>query len=139
MTPERLKQSLSVLVIGKTEEIFEPPLDQRVAFHVEEQIPGVRARETLKPPTRIRPQELPVVLPVLALKTLERRLSTQSLQSGRLNAGNPRAGRQCGQLGHRGDALGSQFLNLTTCDARNEAQVIGRFPLTFTPLAPATQ
>src|SRR2546421_5488126 len=139
MAPELPERRLITLQKRESEEIFKAALEQRIAFHVEEEIAGARPRQSRESLAVNGRHQLVAVLAVAALAVLQSRLGAQPLQRIRLQAGDRGCRRKRRELRHRCHARRVELLDLSAGDAGHETQVVGCRPFSLAALPPAAQ
>jgi hypothetical protein len=80
--------------IDEAEEIFEAAIEERVAFHVEEQVALAGTRETPKSLAGNQVEQFTAVLAIGSFCCLEASLAIQALQRVRLEVGYPSGRRE---------------------------------------------
>ena len=101
--PKRPEPRLAVLDRGDAEEVLQALVEERVSFHVEEQVTGRWLRQPREPAARLGRQEVVAVFARLALDDLQRRLLAQRLVGVAPDARRPLIAVRAGQLRDRGD------------------------------------
>jgi len=90
MPPECCELGLAAVGMDEAEQIFEPSIEEGIAFHIKEEIAFTGARQPTKALADGHIQQFVVVLAVGAFRGLETGLAPQALQRVRLESGDPR-------------------------------------------------
>jgi hypothetical protein len=139
MTPIGGELRLSSVAMNEAEEIFEPALEERVSFHVEEEVAYARQRQPGEASARNGVEQLVAVCSISPLRDLEAGLGAGPTEGLGLQTGDPRARRELREYYHRAHACGLKLRRLTACHIRDEAEMVRQFPLGLAAITPAAQ
>jgi hypothetical protein len=139
MRPMRCESGFVVIDSDKSKEVFEiAVLEELSTLHVEEDIPGVKARQPGETLPRDYRQCLDVVGVRVALRGLQRRLMPQAIEGLQLNSGYSCPRWRCRERADGPDPALPQPPDLITGDIGYEGQMIGCLPIRLAAARPAT-